>query len=123
MPGQLGNRGNGQNNIIPGHGRNVGSKNKPKHTHTHGQMIAAFEALNFDPLKEAVALYRDPELMLRDKVILIKDIMSYTYARRRSVEVAGDVTNNTLNIQWNASDKDVIPLDSTITVEHTEADD
>lgn len=83
----------------PKQGRPAGSLTKPK-PKTHIEFIAELEALNFEPLREAIALFRDPETGAREKVLILRDLMSYMYARRRSVEISGDVKHTALNISW-----------------------
>jgi hypothetical protein len=101
-------------NLAPNQGRPPGSVAKPK-PKTHLEFIAALDALDFDPLREAVALFRDAETGPREKVILIRDLMSYMYARRRSVEISGDVKHTALNISW-SNDPGVKPPE-TLTID------
>lgn len=102
----------------PGPGRPIGSKTKPRLKYTHTDLAVILEELSFDPIREAIALYRKlgAKEKEHDQVILMKDLLGYFYAKRRTIEVAGDVTNNTLNISWNTPDAavahDVIPVDS-----------
>jgi hypothetical protein len=91
-------------------GRQLGSKNKVK-MFTHESMQAKFDELGFDPLTEAIALYRHVDTQPRERALIIKDLLQYVYPKRRTVEVSGDTTHTSLNITWNNTAQDTLTAD------------
>jgi hypothetical protein len=85
--------------LSPGPGRTVGSKNKPK-LPGHAELFACLQSQNFDPILEMIAVYRDPDTQNRTKFEICKELASYMYPKRKSVEHSGDVTHSHVAMAW-----------------------
>lgn len=100
-----------------GPGRPRGSKSRSNLT-THSDLIALLDELNFDPIRELVALYHDKDTHNRVKYEICKEIVQYTYVKRKApVEHTGEIQHNNLNISWNIdqpSSTVSIPSDMTV---------
>jgi hypothetical protein len=97
----------------PGPGRSLGSKNKKPLPFTYAQFMEQLQAHNFDLVSEYITLYRDPLTKQTTKADILKDLMGFAYAKRRTTEVSGDVTHHNLNISWDANTP---PVNATIDV-------
>lgn len=93
-----------------GPGRPRGSKNRANLA-THADLLACLDELNFDPIREMVALYHDSETHNRVKYEICKEIVAYVYPKRKSVDTSIAIEHNNLNISWN-----IDPPSSTVSI-------
>lgn len=84
-----------------GPGRPPGAKNLAASGFSHRAFVDALRRNDMQPVDEMCALYRDEGTPARTKFEILKELMSYLYPKRRSVEVKGEVEHRNLNVTWN----------------------
>lgn len=99
-----------------GPGRKRGGHNKAR-LPSHTDFIACLDELNFDPVKELVALFHAEDTHHRVKYEICKELMAYGYIKRKApVEVTGQIDHNNLNISWNIDTPAAVTVSDTVPV-------